>query len=1212
MVRFNVLGSVTVTVDDTTVDLGTPKERQLLAVLLVDANTIVSQDRVIDALWPDRPPAKPLSSLRAYLSHLRKALSSADLSRDTIVNDGDGYRLQIDATTIDALQFEQLLEQARPQSRPLKGRIEAVDKALSLVRGDPYADMPYAEFAQREIDRLDELVASAHELRAELALEAGQASVWIPELTALVRRYPYRDGLRAAQMRALALTGRHGEALQAYSEHRNRLIEDMGVQPGGSLQSLERELLALDAEASPADHLEPARPTHDVNKGQSWRMVTTLAVRATGDQESELAAVIGQHTGRPPTRAGRFLRCHFGLPVAHGRDPEHAVRAASRIANEPSLTTGVGLATGMALVDFDNDGVAASDAVEVAETLAERAEAGEVLVDDLTRDLTSRLASFVSAEDGVHIVLEVGDHVDPMSPLLGRDEELGLLNRRLEVAADGEGQVVAVGGDPGVGKTRLVDELILRAADIDATIVRLDCSPFHEQSALHPLLQHLETRPKRGNEELRDPPPALRAARRLLQRWVTVGDGALTSISADPDERRRALLRAAELEIATATGSGPVVCVVEDVQWVDGSTDELIRSLAAAAVDRRFLLVMTHRTPTTHELVDDAGITAIKLGPLPRAVTTEIARTTTGAGELPATVLEEIAARSNGIPLYAEEITREVVERGRLDGSVPATLRDSLTARLDRISWARDIVQAAAVIGDDFDAALLCSATAREATEALSDLHRLCDHGILVRRGSTTGLRYSFRHSLVRDIAYESVPPTGRADLHHRVAAALEASAAGRVDHGRLAHHWSAAGDVPMAVREWLTAARDSLALSAASDAITQAERGLAEVEHAPGAALESEVSELHVVLGAAYTQRNGPASPEAVANFTAVLTRGVASDPAQRFRALWGQCFAGLTGKAPAEVLPLAEELLVQAGEFDDDEMRIQAHHAMWSTLLISGRFEDALAHTDSARDLYVSGDHHHLTYEYGGHDPGACMWSTRGLARWMLGETKEGSEDAQQAILLADRLDHGYSQLEASFGALTIAALDGAVDQLRAMTEGLDRLVQSGSVPAIARGYVDGYLAVADLAAEDEVVPALEQLRASSADWRDLWGCYCFPLDAALAQALVSADDAKAGLEEINAILDGQPDRARWLDVELHRVRANAHSALGSADTVIAHELRTATELAQTQRAVTLELRMLSDLMELRPEVVEGDQRERLAQLSRALSPAASPASD
>ena len=190
VVRFNVLGDLTVTADGVAVDLGTPKERQLLAALLVDVNTVVSQDRAIEALWPDRRPGKPLSSLRAYLSHLRGVLTAAGLPKDTIRSAGDGYRLDIDPAAIDAVRFEELLRSSADEAPALAERVATLDEALRLVRGDPYGDMPYAEFAQREIDRLGEMIASGHELRAELALESGQVAAWIPELTGLVQRYP--------------------------------------------------------------------------------------------------------------------------------------------------------------------------------------------------------------------------------------------------------------------------------------------------------------------------------------------------------------------------------------------------------------------------------------------------------------------------------------------------------------------------------------------------------------------------------------------------------------------------------------------------------------------------------------------------------------------------------------------------------------------------------------------------------------------------------------------------------------------------------------------------------------------------------------------------------------------------------------------------------------------------------------------------------------
>ena len=284
------MGDVALTVDEVEVAIGAPKERHLLIALVLEANTTVSNDRLIDSLWPEDAPAKPLTSLRAYVSNLRRTLERAGADPGVLATETGGYSLRIDPESVDSHRFETLLDDARDPAASPSTRADTLDSALALVRGEPLGDMPYADFAQPEIRRLTELIVGAEELRAELAIERGEGASQLARIAALVEAHPLRERLRVAHMRALVAAGRHSEALRSYQDHRTTLIDEMGVEPGPSIRALEAEILALDSvevaatgsvnsvdsEARPPE--EPAQP-----EPAERRLVSVLSVDFAAD-----------------------------------------------------------------------------------------------------------------------------------------------------------------------------------------------------------------------------------------------------------------------------------------------------------------------------------------------------------------------------------------------------------------------------------------------------------------------------------------------------------------------------------------------------------------------------------------------------------------------------------------------------------------------------------------------------------------------------------------------------------------------------------------------------------------------------------------------------------------------------------------------------------------------------------------------------------------
>ncbi len=315
---FGVLGPLAVARETEAIDIPRRKERQLLAVLLLEANQPVSTDRLVEALWADQPPAKPLSSLRACVSNIRKALPSTGDEGSVVVTEQGGYRLRVDDGAIDAHRFEQLVNLARTarESGDSAGAAASLDEALGLVRGEPLADMTYDEFAQREIARLAELIISSEELRAQLAVELGQAEAWLPRITELVSAHPLRERLQATHMTALYHLGRQAEALRSYQDHRQSMIEELGIEPASELQELEAKILAQDRSLLPEpdeDRPEPRRPA--ASHGSPSQAPTEPATTPGGAADTSISG--GDATpGASPTIVGRTAELDLLKQVA--------------------------------------------------------------------------------------------------------------------------------------------------------------------------------------------------------------------------------------------------------------------------------------------------------------------------------------------------------------------------------------------------------------------------------------------------------------------------------------------------------------------------------------------------------------------------------------------------------------------------------------------------------------------------------------------------------------------------------------------------------------------------------------------------------------------------------------------------------------------------------------------------------------------------------
>jgi len=543
-----------------------------------------------------------------------------------------------------------------------------------------------------------------------------------------------------------------------------------------------------------------------------------------------VTAAIERFGGYVARYMGDGVLAYFGYPLAHENDAERAVRAAleivdavPRLDTTVTLAVRVGIATGLVVVgDIIGDGAAQESAV-VGKTpnLAARLEGfagpNQVVIGEVTHRLVAGRFRFESLgnpqlkglDDAGEVfrVLDVRDgaRVDAglahgRTPLVGRAEELEMLARRWQLAGDGEGQVVLLGGEPGIGKSRIVHAFRQR---IDAQVgesIRFHCSSFGINQAFHPVIDHLEhvaglthdgdsgEREERLKEWLGASAEVMETAVPLLGKLLSIATASYPPLDMVPQVQKDATIALLVEQLTRSAASGPTLIVVEDAQWMDPSTAELLDAMAEAVAATSVLILVTHRPEFDLPWRGRGHVTSLSLNRLGKRDVVRFVASVAGSKPLPDEIVAAIAEKADGTPLFIEEITRSLLETGvvrdtgsgyEIDRSVyamavPSTLQDSLMARLDQLGPAKEIAQIAAVFGRTFSVDFLARLAGLDLDSLESGLSRLVQAGLLSRHGTGAQVSYVFRQALVQDAAYSSLLIARRRALHDKAVEVLE------------------------------------------------------------------------------------------------------------------------------------------------------------------------------------------------------------------------------------------------------------------------------------------------------------------------------------------------------------------------------------------------------------------------------------------------------
>jgi class 3 adenylate cyclase/predicted ATPase len=943
------------------------------------------------------------------------------------------------------------------------------------------------------------------------------------------------------------------------------------------------------------------------------------------------SAAVTELGGKIIRKQGDGLMVLFGYPVALENDAERAARAALAIqrslaelnrknagSGKPPLAARIAIDWGPVLVEGNE---LFGDTPNIAARAQAVAEPGEVVV---TARVQRQIAGlFVAEERGSHEFRGVSAPVTlfrlvrasgvrrragqrRLTPLIGRDDEMAMLMRRWERARQGVGQLVLIVGEPGLGKSRLMYEFQSRLRDTPHTWVEWTCSQLLQNTSLHPITEWGRERfggadvpAERRIAELEstliqlklDPTEKVPLLALLMD--IPLPKERMPSLA--PDELRRRQLGALITMLIASARSQPMVLALEDLHWADPTTLDLLRSIAQSGALSPLFVLVSSRPEARPPWATRPHYGSISLAPLDRDQVRHMVGNVAALHALPNELIDGVTERTGGVPLFIEEVTRLLLDRGEQGDihSIPPTLQQSLTARLDRLGAAREVAQIGAVIGRDFTYWLVRTVTRMEEAPLQIALYRLAEADILLARGLPPQSDYRFKHALIQDAAYENLLKSRRQLLHRRVAEALRDNAAtAAAEPELLAHHFTQAGMTEAAIEWWGKAGQRSLERSALVESAEQFKRALAQIATLPATtALRREQIKLQVALANAMMTTKGYAAPEtkaALQRARMLIEQAEAlgeppEDPLLLFSVLygvWGVDRIAFNGDAMRE---LSAQFLALAAKQSATVPLMNGHRIVGVSLVLTGDISEGRECLDRAITLYDPVEHPTLAARFAV-DMAVSIWCYRSIALWLLGypdaalaDTKRVVQHARgigQAASLMFALHHS-SLTQIQFGHYAAANADA--DELTVLAEEKDASLWKAS-GLLWRGCL---LTMTGKASDaiPAITAGLAALRSTgSTMWMPLLLTYLARAHAELGQC----DDALRFIREAMTMVE--TTRERWCESEVDRVAGEILLKSPQPDLAKAEGyLDRALTVARTQQARSLELRAAMSMARL-----------------------------
>ena len=952
-----------------------------------------------------------------------------------------------------------------------------------------------------------------------------------------------------------------------------------------------------------------------------------------------VSETVDRHDGFVVNRLGSAALVLFGYPTAHEYDAERAVRAGLELCaavrtlkpgDDLPMRCRVGIATGMAIIgDLSGEGEVQhreviGDAPNLAGRLQMSIQPDIVAIEPATRSLIGNLFAYrdlgaidtTRGTEPLHIwqVLEDSAIVNrfealrglALSPLVGRDEEIDLLLRRWARAKAGDGQVVLISGEPGIGKSRIVATLAERLHAEPHLRLRYFCSPYHQDSALYPFIVQLE----RAAGFARDDTPAVKwdrvagllgsdADHRDIRLIVTLLSP-VEEQGLSPQRRKELTLVALLRQVENLARRQPVVMVFEDAHWIDPTSRELLDLTVERVRSLPVLLMVTFRPEFQPPWTGQPQVTMLALNRLGRHDRITLVGQIAGGKALPDQVVGQIVGRTDGVPLFVEELTRSVLESGLLreeadryvlEGAlpplaIPTTLHNSLTARLDRLASARRVAQIGAAIGSEFSYELLLAVSLLSEDDLQAALGRLAASELIFQRGTPPNAVYAFKHALVQDAAHGSLLRGPRQQLHARIAGALESHFPELTESQPelFAQHYAEAGLVEKSVACWGKAGHSSAARSAMAEAEAQFHKGLDQLALLPDTP-ERQRQELEFLsaLGAVLRAVKGLASPETGQVFAHARKLWERLDYPSEFVGIpYGQSFYHLNRGEFDLAWHFGQDLLRLSGQRNDSTGLVLGHLSCGRTLRSTGGFGLSLSHLGAALALYDPISHGSLVHQVGIH-PQVVSQALLGNVLFCLGFPDQAVSRSKAAVDEARRLAHppSLAQSLGIGGILVLLVGDHAVlgewaNQLVSITteQGFPFWRAWGT---IHRGWVK--------VKNGDVAEGISLLRSGSAAYHatgaEAWIPYHTALLAGACEIAGQAEEAVTLLNGASQIVEQTGEC--WFAAELNRRKGRLLLRQGYSEAAEELYLK-ALSIAQEQGAKLWELRVAASLARLR----------------------------
>jgi class 3 adenylate cyclase/tetratricopeptide (TPR) repeat protein len=944
-----------------------------------------------------------------------------------------------------------------------------------------------------------------------------------------------------------------------------------------------------------------------------------------------VAETVARFDGFVAKYMGDGVLIYFGYPQAHEDDAERAVRAALALieavgklrAQEP-FQVRLGVATGLVVVgDIVGSGEAQERGV-VGETpnLAARlqgvAEPNTVVIADGTRRLLGSLFELedLGAVDLKGIAGRVRAwaalrpssvesrfealQVTGLTALVGREEETELLLRRWARAKTGEGQVVLIAGEAGIGKSRLTAELLERLAAEPHTRLRYFCSPQHTDSALYPIIGQMERaagfvhgdspRARLDKLDVLLAQTSTRDAALFAEMLSLSNDGRYPTLDLTSEQRRQRTLEALGTRFQALAKQQPMLIIFEDVHWIDPTSLELLSLRIANVRAIPVLLIATSRPEFNSPWTGQSHVTSLTLNRLDERGAAALVERIAGGHRLSKPVVAAIIERTDGVPLFVEEMAKAILESGEVQAAqivsvvpspsmgVPATLYASLMARLDRLGSAKEIAQIGATIGRQFSYELLAAVTGRQDHELATALERLTDAGLVFQQGTIPHATFLFKHALVQDTAYSTLLRGPRRNLHARIAVVLEErfpeDLAARSEV--LAQHYDQAGMVDKAVTSWLRAGQQAIARSAMVEGIAQLHKGLALLPQLPdGVQRQQYELDLEIALGRALMATRGYAAPEVGESFVRARQLCDQLNRPQFVPVLYGEWLHHFLRAELDRAREGAEKMLLLGEDRNDVTLKVLGYRTLGMVSFCLGDLADSRDNLERAVALYDPAHHAH----YAALSPSNAylvmrLWSSR--ARGCLGYLDRARTESERVLAEARRLSHTFTLTAviveiciAEWGLRTPEDLLARADELVSLAAEQFRMFEPQGM--MFRGWCLTALG------QDETLLIKRNLAAFRATGSSLWVPFFLTL---LADAYGMAGKPEEGL----ACLDEGADlievtRERCTESEMHRIRGKLLLLLQQAQGAEA-SLCAGIKIARRQQARLFELRAATNL--------------------------------